>query len=191
MTPPDDDKGKPDDTDDKSKEDSPDKDDPTVEERLEAAEKDAKKWKGLSRRHEDRAKANADAATELADLKDRDKTEEQKNADRLAAAEKGTREAEEKAEKANLRALRITVGAAKGLSPTNAARLVGETEEELEADADVFVESLGGAGDKSGKKPSSSRPQTDLKPGSGGDDDDGDDDGPSDPVKLAESVPRV
>lgn len=50
-------------------------------------EADARKWRELSRKHEATAKANADAARELAALKDGQKTESQKLADTLAERE--------------------------------------------------------------------------------------------------------
>lgn len=50
-------------------------------------------WKRRSRENEAKAKANADAAKKLADLEDRDKTEQQRAADALAAAEKAAADA--------------------------------------------------------------------------------------------------
>jgi hypothetical protein len=48
---------------------------------------EAEKWKGLSRKHERTAKDNKSAADELAQLKDSQKTEQERLNDRLAAAE--------------------------------------------------------------------------------------------------------
>ncbi|MCX4470461.1 hypothetical protein OOK41_09095 [Micromonospora sp. NBC_01655] len=62
---------------------------------------------------------------------DADKTE----AERRAAAE-------QRAEQAELRALRLEVAAEKGLTPAQAKRLVGATREELEADADEIREAF-------------------------------------------------
>lgn len=45
------------------------------------------KWKALSRKNEDQAKANADAAKRLADLEESGKSEAQKAADRVTKAE--------------------------------------------------------------------------------------------------------
>ncbi|MGW1059345.1 hypothetical protein [Micromonospora rubida] len=50
--------------------------------------------------------------------------------------------AEQRAEQAELRALRLEVAAEKGLTPTQAKRLVGATREELEADADEIREAF-------------------------------------------------
>lgn len=52
--------------------------------------------------------------------------------ERLSAAEKRAQEAE-------LKALRLTVAAEKGLTPSQAKRLVGETQEELNADAEELL----------------------------------------------------
>lgn len=60
-----------------------------------------------------------------------DKTE----AERRAAAE-------QRAEQAELRALRLEVAAEKGLTPAQAKRLVGNSREELEADADEIREAF-------------------------------------------------
>jgi predicted RNase H-like nuclease (RuvC/YqgF family) len=59
----------------------------------------------------------------------------------------------------NIEVLRLRVALKKGLSETQAKRLVGKTEEELEADADDLLASFGGSGS------------------SGSDDDDDDDNG--------------
>ena len=81
------------------------------------------------------AKANADAAKRLADIEEAQKTEAQKLADRLAAAE-------EKATKAELKALRSDIAQAKGVP---AGLLTGSTEEELNASADALREFRGEA----------------------------------------------
>lgn len=48
---------------------------PTVEEQLAAAQADAEKWKGLSRKHEEKAKGNADAAKRIEELERQNMTE--------------------------------------------------------------------------------------------------------------------
>lgn len=50
---------------------------------------------------------------------------------------------EQQAKDAETRALRAEVANAKGLTPTQAKRLVGSTKEELEADADELVKDIG------------------------------------------------
>lgn len=63
----------------------------TTESEPEAAEDlnaQVEKWKALSRKHEDQAKANADAAERLRQFEDADKTEQQRQAERLTAIER-------------------------------------------------------------------------------------------------------
>jgi hypothetical protein len=95
-------------------------------------EAEAAKWKALARKHEADAKKNAAAAKRLGEVEDADKSEIQRATDKAAAAEA-------RAIAAELRADRLEVAAAKGLSPSLAARLVGQTREELEADADELL----------------------------------------------------
>jgi len=93
------------------------------------------KWKALARKHEQQAKANADAAKKLAQIEDANKSEAERAAQRLA-------EAEQRAKAAELKALRLQVAAEKGLTPRQAGRLSGDTLEELQADADEFLADL-------------------------------------------------
>lgn len=82
------------------------------------------------------AKANREAAANrkrLAEYEDRDKTESQRLSERAEAAEKRAGQAES-------RLLRLEVAARKGLPAQLAARLQGDTEEELEEDADSLLE---------------------------------------------------
>lgn len=102
---------------------------------------EAEKWKALARKHEQAAKANAGAAKQLAEIADRDKSDQQKLAERAEAAEKRAAEVE-------LRALRHEVALAKGLTSSQAKRLVGSTEAELLADADELLSDI-----KSGRPP--------------------------------------
>jgi hypothetical protein len=81
------------------------------------------------------AKANKEAETlrlKLKEFEDRDKSEAEKLAERVDAAEKRAVEME-------AAALRLEVAAEKGLSPAQAKRLVGTTRDELEADADELL----------------------------------------------------
>lgn len=103
-------------------------------------------------------KANKEAAdlrTRFKELEDRDKSETQRAADAAAAAEK-------RAEAAEARALRLEVATRKGLNAAQAKRLVGDTEEELEADADEILEAFKPADDT----PMPGKPTADLKGGS-------------------------
>lgn len=85
-----------------------------------AAERDARKAA---------EKSAADLAKRLKAFEDRDKTEAEKTAERLAAAEQRAAELEAKATRAE-------VAAAKGVP---AALLTGSTTEELEASADALI----------------------------------------------------
>jgi hypothetical protein len=110
-------------------------------------------WKAQSRKQEAKAKANADAAKRLQALEDASKSESEKVNERLTAAES-------RAAKAEARALRLEVAHAKGLSATQAKRLVGDTIEELESDADDLLESF-----KPAEKPATSRRPQELRGG--------------------------
>lgn len=66
-------------------------------------------WKQKSRENEARAKANADAAKRLAEIEEAQKTEAQKAADRLAAAEKEAADAKREALKLRV-ASRFQIG---------------------------------------------------------------------------------
>lgn len=92
------------------------------------------------------AKANADAAKRVAELEEASKTEAQKLAERAEKAER---------ELASIQAasLRSEIALEKGLSASQARRLIGATREELEADADQLLADLGDAA-----KPRSPRP---------------------------------
>lgn len=96
---------------------------------------EVEKWKALARKNEQRAKENAEAAKRLAEFEDAQKTENQKALERAEAAEKRAAELE-------IQALRNDVALRKGLTATQAKRLVGSTLEELEADADELLADL-------------------------------------------------
>jgi cell division septum initiation protein DivIVA len=71
----------------------------------------------------------------LKEFEDRDKSESTRAIERAEAAEKAAAAAE-------ARAARLEIAAEKGLTPAQAKRLVGETREELEADADELLETF-------------------------------------------------
>lgn len=134
---------------------------------------EARKWESRAKQSRDEAKANADAARKLKELEDADKSEVEKAS---AAAEAASKRAEE----AEARALRLEIAHEKGLTPSQAKRLVGATREELEADADELVEAFAASNGKGGGKktpadaPSTSRgsrPTENLRPGASADDD--------------------
>lgn len=95
-------------------------------------------------RREKRAaeKRAADLEARLKEFEDRDKTESTRAIERAEAAEKAAAAAE-------ARALRLEVAAEKGLTPAQAKRLVGESREELEADASELLETFKPASDES------------------------------------------
>jgi hypothetical protein len=147
---------------------------------------EAEKWKALARKHEADAKKNRGAVDRLKELEDADKSEIQRERDKALAADARAKEAE-------TRAARLEVAAEKGLSPKLAARLVGGTREELEADADELLAQLK-PGDSSGGKDKGSggtpgdrgRPRENLRSGSAPDAEPED----NDPKKLAALIPR-
>jgi hypothetical protein len=92
-------------------------------------ELNARKW-------EARAKANAREAAKLterlAKIEDQGKSDLQRAIERAEAAERARAEAE-------LKSLRLDVATRKGLPPAMAARLRGDSEEELESDAEELL----------------------------------------------------
>lgn len=92
--------------------------------------------------------------------------------------------AETDAKQAKADAARLRVALRKGLTETQAKRLVGETEEELEQDADDLLESFRDAEGEQGSTPR--RPRERLRPGAAP----GADPEPNDPAELAKSVSR-
>lgn len=124
-------------------------------------------------------KANKEAETnrlKLKELEDKDKSDSEKLTARVA-------ELEGQVAQANSRVTRYEVALEKGLTKTQARRLVGDTEEELAADADDLLSSFT-PGSKSGSAPS--KPTEDLKGGG----DPTEEPSEMDPRKLAEAVPR-
>lgn len=87
----------------------------------------------------------------------------------------------------DLRADRLEVALEKGLTAAQARRLSGSTREELEADADSYIEEHGiGKGDGEGEGPPSNRPRGRLTTGLGGNDEAPDE---LDPAKLGDQLP--
>lgn len=88
-------------------------------------------------RREKRAaeKRAVELEAKLKELEDRDKTESQRLGEAADAYQKRAVEAE-------ARALRLEVAAEKGLTPSQAKRLVGDSRDELEADADDLLENF-------------------------------------------------
>ena len=109
---------------------------------------------------------------------DATKSDQQKLEERAITAERS-------AAAAATEAARLRVALKKGLTETQAKRLVGETEEELEADADELLASFH-APDDDGQDPPR-RPRERLRPGAVPSSEPEEDD----PRKLAAMVPRV
>lgn len=113
------------------------------------------------------AKANSEAAnlrkrvkelegyeTRLKELEEADKSELEKANTKAADAERRVAAAEAKM-------LRYEIAAEKGLTLAQAKRLVGDSREELESDADELVEQF--AGTEDGKKPPARKPTERLR----------------------------
>jgi hypothetical protein len=116
----------------------------------------------------------ADARAKLKELEDRDKSDSEKLTERIAAAEK-------RADDAEAKALRLEVATAKGLTATQARRLVGTTQDELEADADDLLASF-----KPGVGASPPGKPTEQLSGGG----DPTEDPPVDMRKVIDAIPR-
>jgi hypothetical protein len=141
-----------------------------------------KAWKLIEnvRGDVDKLKKERDTlAKQVKDHEDATKSDTQKLEDRATTAEQQLA-----AERRT--AVRLEVAIEKGLTPTQAKRLVGDTKEELAADADELLKSFkddddGGSGD------SRRTPKPRLKPGASG----GAEPEETDPEKLAAQVPRM
>lgn len=146
-------------------------DDPKSEiARLRAELQKARKW-------EERAKQNADAAKRLAEIEDSQKSELEK----LTEAQKA---AEARAQAAERELARARVALRKGLPEALAKRLVGDTEEEMEADAEELLATL--KKDEEEGDTSLRLPREKLRSGAKADAEPEE----TDPRKLAATVPR-
>lgn len=96
-------------------------------------------------------------AREKQEREDAAKSEEQKREERTTLAE-------QQAAAATRDAARLRVALKKGLTETQAKRLVGDTEEELEADADELLASFVPPEEEDGQEPPR-RPRERLRPG--------------------------
>jgi len=141
---------------------------------------ETEKWKALSRKHEGQAKANAEAAKKLAEMEEADKTELQKAVDKALAADKAAASAQGEL-------LRLRIAMRKGLTEAQAKRLVGETEEEIEADAKDLLESFSQKKDAGQDGSTPTRPKERLRSGAVPDEEPDE----MDPQKLAAAVPRL
>lgn len=99
------------------------------------AQEDTTDWKAEARKWETRAKTNKGKADQFDQLQQASKTEEQKQADRLA-------DLETSAKTATAKALRLEIALDLGLPKAWAGRLQGDTEDELRADAKAILADL-------------------------------------------------
>ena len=90
-------------------------------------------WKAMAREQEKRAKANAEAARKYAELEEQKKSDEQKAAERVAAAEKRAQELE-------LKATRGEISGSTGVPVEILAGPEDATAEAIQAYADKLVE---------------------------------------------------
>lgn len=111
--------------------------------------KEAEKWKAIARKHEERAKANAEAAARLKEMEDAGKTEAEKLQSALA-------EAQAQARKSTVKALKLEVANEKGL-PASLAKFLPDTENEVDMmqAADELLEASGAGLDTPTKRPKS------------------------------------
>lgn len=153
---------------------------------------EAEKWKALARKHERTAADLRPLADKAKELEDASKSD----------IERAAAEAQQhlvRADKAEQELLRLRVALRKGLTETQAKRLVGTSEDELEADADDLMASF--SPKKADPEPEPEpepdevpareqrrRPQERLRPGAVPDADTEPEE--TDPRKLAAMVPR-
>ncbi len=109
---------------------------------------------------------------------DASKSDQEKLADRASGAE-------DRATRAEQEAARLRVALKKGLTETQAKRLVGDTEEDLEKDADELLASFK-QDDDGGQEPRR-LPRERLRPGAAPSSEPED----TDPEKLAAKIPRM
>jgi hypothetical protein len=139
-------------------------------------------WKLIqdTRADRDRLKTEAvDLRTKVKEHDDASKTEQELAAERAATAETT-------AANATREAARLRVALSKGLTETQAKRLVGETQEELEADADELLASFVQENDDDTGQDPPRRPRERMRPGAAP----GSQPEETDPAKLAALVPR-
>lgn len=122
---------------------------------------EAEKWRGLARKHESEANKNKDAAKRLSEI-------EAANQSDLERAQAAAKEATDRASAFERELVRLRVASRKGLTENLAARLRGETEEELEADAEELLAIVKGPDQPQGEPDTGiqRRPQERLTPGS-------------------------
>lgn len=147
---------------------------------------EAEKYKALMRKHEARAKENADAARRLQEIEDSKKSEIDRATDKATQAEQRATEAERKALRLEVALDKAPEGMPLSQVRNLAKRLAGSTQEELEADAtELFEEFAPATGEKDDT--SNRRPKERLKAGAAPETEPEE----NDPDKLAAKVPRM
>jgi hypothetical protein len=140
-----------------------------------------KAWKLIQDVRGDLSKIKAerdDYKTKAQQFEDASKSDAQKLEEKATTSE-------QRAAKAEQEAARLRVALKKGLSETQAKRLVGDSEEDLEKDADELLASFK-TDDDDGDQASQRRPRERLRPGAAPSSEPEE----TDPTKLAAAVPR-
>jgi hypothetical protein len=147
-------------------------------------EDEAAKWKALARKHEQQAKANADAAKRLAELEEADKSELEKLAEARSLAEKRAADAESASLRLEVALDKAPAGMGVAQVRKLAKRLAGSTREELEADAsELFAEFAAPASDE--EEPTAPPPRKPVAKLPGGKNPTSKETGETDPLKIA------
>lgn len=119
---------------------------PTAEEIAAQAEKPDAVSNAIKAEREAAKKARqelADAQARIKEFEDAQKSEDERREEALEEARKAAEAADSRANELEVKLLRNEVASEKNLTPKLAARLRGETREEIEADADTLLEDLG------------------------------------------------
>jgi len=136
-------------------------------------ERELKKVRAEAAKYRTQNKELAEKAARLDELEGTTKSDLEKLAEKATTAE-------QRAQAAEQRALRLEIAADKGIPKRLIDRMRGSTQEELEADADELLELLG----QKARPPG--RVAENLRPAGGGDEPPEE----TDPAKLAAAVPR-
>jgi hypothetical protein len=159
---------------------------------------EAEKFKALHRKQEERAKANARRLDELEPLAKRAQELEDAGKSDLERLTAEMQSHQSRADKAETDLVRLRVAIRKGLTETQAKRLIGATEDELEADADDLLASFKPAQPEPEETVEEAEPERDPNPRrrpqerlrSGAVPDADPEPDETDPRKLAAMVPR-
>lgn len=135
---------------------------------------EARKWESRAKESHAKAKANENAAAKLKEMEDADKSE-------LDRAKGAVAEAEKRAAEAEAKVLRAEIAAEKGLTLSQGKRLMGNTREELEADAAELLEAFTPTDDKRDDR--SRRPKEKLRLGASSQEEPD-----ADPSKVAQAI---